>query len=214
MHFNIIKISFIAILLLMINKVGYAFDVEVRKGDLIFQASAATEFSKAINTSARQPSDSLTFCHVAIIDVDDCGRVYIIEAEPKNGVRRVPVEQFIAESVQADGKPMVVVKRLTVPFSPDKVIANAMTFIGQDYDHEFMPDNDKMYCSELVYEAFLDEEGEHIFKATPMNFRNSNGEMPQFWIEKFGKMGVPIPEGELGTHPDALARTHFLITIE
>ena len=183
-----------------------AFDLPVRRGDLIFQASAVSEFSQAINAAARQNPDSLTFCHVGIIDVDDDGTAYVIEAEPKHGVRRVPLSQFLVESDSVDGNPLVVVKRLTVPFSPDAVIAKAMSFLGQEYDHAFIHDNGKMYCSELVYESYFDAQGQHIFQAVPMNFRDSEGNMPLYWIEKYGKMGIPIPEGKPGTHPDTLSR--------
>lgn len=207
------RYNLFALFLLIASVSGYAVDLQVRRGDLIFQASAASEFSKAINAAARQNHDSLTFCHVGIIDVDDDNTAFVIEAEPKNGVRRVSLNQFLAESDSLNGEPLVVVKRLNVPFSPDSVIATAMSFIGQEYDHAFIHDNGKMYCSELVYESYFDADGNHIFNAIPMNFRDSEGNMPQFWIEKYGKMGIPIPEGKPGTHPDTLSRDSRLTTI-
>lgn len=194
------------IFLVLIVACNAAHGISPRRADLIFQASAGSEFSKAINAAARQNPDSLTFCHVGIIDVDNSGEAYVIEAEPKNGVRRVSLSQFLAESDSLNGEPLVVIKRLSAEFSPEDVIVRAMSFIGQEYDHAFIHDNGKMYCSELVYESYIDASGEHIFEAIPMNFRDSEGKMPQFWIEKYGKMGIPIPEGEPGTHPDTLSR--------
>ena len=207
------RYSILSLLLFIATAIGYALDLPVRRGDLIFQASAASEFSQAINAAARQNPDSLTFCHVGIIDVDDDSTAYVIEAEPKHGVRRVSLKQFLAESDSLNGEPLVVVKRLTEPFMPESVIAKAMSFLGQEYDHAFIHDNGKMYCSELVYESYFDADGNHIFQAIPMNFRDSEGNMPRFWIEKYGKMGIPIPEGQPGTHPDTLSRDSRLTTI-
>lgn len=59
-----------------------------------------------------------------------------------------------------------------------------------------------MYCSELVYESYLDDNGEHIFLARPMNFRAPDGSMPQFWVELYDALGCPVPEGVPGTNPN------------
>ncbi|MCH5325636.1 MAG: hypothetical protein J1E29_00345, partial [Duncaniella sp.] len=74
----------------------------------------------------------------------------------------------------------------------------------------FLPDNDKMYCSELVYESYLTESGAHIFEAAPMNFRAADGSMPQFWLELYAELGVPVPEGIPGTNPNDLSKSPLL----
>lgn len=69
-----------------------------------------------------------------------------------------------------------------------------------------------MYCSELVYESYLNEDGSHIFNAIPMNFRASDGSMPEFWTSLFARLGSPVPEGMPGTNPNSIARTENVFT--
>ena len=70
-----------------------------------------------------------------------------------------------------------------------------------------MPDNGAMYCSELVYECYLMCDGQHLFEAKPMNWRDKEGNLPQYWQEHFEKLGMPVPEGVPGTNPTDLSRS-------
>lgn len=63
-----------------------------------------------------------------------------------------------------------------------------------------------MYCSELVYESFLRRDGSHLFTAIPMNFRDKDGNMPEFWTGLFAGLGRDVPEGEPGTNPNDMSR--------
>lgn len=181
-----------------------------RRGDLIFQVSAGSEFSDAINSAACANPDSLIFSHVGIVDVDLVGEIYVIEAVPHDGVRRVGLKQFLADCDSASGKPLAQFRRLIVPFSPDSVISKATSYLGVPYDYAFLPGIDALYCSELVYEVYIDSVRNHIFETTPMNFRDSDGNMPAYWIDEYARMGIPIPEGEPGTHPNTLAHSPLL----
>ena len=95
----------------------------------------------------------------------------------------------------------------------EECLTKAKSFIGQPYDWWYLPDNGKMYCSELVYESYLDSDGYHIFEAHPMNFRSPDGTMPQVWISIFEELGQPVPEGVLGTNPSDLSKSPLLYTI-
>ena len=107
----------------------------------------------------------------------------------------------------------VIIKRLTSTFPVAETVVRAKSFLGEPYDWEYMPDNGKMYCSELIYEAYLNEDGSHIFSAKPMTFKNAEGETPQFWIELFKKLEVDIPEGIPGTNPNDIFNDGRLITL-
>jgi hypothetical protein len=142
---------------------------------------------------------------IAVVESDG---VYALEASGKRGVVMTPLAEFLAGSAMLDGKPVAAVGRLRSSEREQIVlqaIERAKTFMGQPYDNSFMPDNGKMYCSELVWESFLDGDGP-IFEARPMNFRASDGTMPLYWIEHFAALGEAIPEGIPGTNPDELSR--------
>lgn len=184
---------------------------ELQSGDLIFVVEGKGNFSKAIS-EATAFSDSLKFVHVGIIERED-NFINVVEASPEEGVRIIPIEKFIEEAPEINGIPQIVIKRLTIDFPIEEAVARAKSFLGEPYDWWYLPGNGKMYCSELVYESFLDSEGNHIFIAQPMNFRSSDGNIPQFWNELFSELGQPIPEGIEGTNPSDLSKSSFLQTL-
>lgn len=181
----------------------------LKSGDLIFQVESQNDFSKAISDST-VGTDSISFVHVGIIEITNEDKFFVIEASPKKGVCVTPLEEFIDEAPKLNGLPGVVIKRLTIPISSEKIIEKAKSYLGKKYDWWYLPDNEYIYCSELVYESFLDEAGNHIFKAEPMNFRAKDGKMPEFWVKLFEELGREIPEGELGTNPNDLSKENLL----
>lgn len=185
---------------------------EYKNGDLIFQAQGTSNFSDAIATATGM-TDSLTYVHVGIVFKDNSQNINVIEASPEKGVRILPVDCFINLSPKYHGKPYLTLKRVNKEIPVEQIIENAMKFLGQPYDWYYMPDNGMIYCSELVYESYLDINGNKIFQAKPMNFRSPDGTMPDFWIELYKKLGVEVPEGIPGTNPNDLSNDPQLIEV-
>lgn len=171
--------------------------------DLIFQVAETSDFSKAI-TDATAQKDDLKFDHVAIVFTRN-EEVQVIEASAKKGVSILPFEAFV-QSLPAG----YVIKRVKNELVSSDILKNAFAHLGEPYDWSYLPGNGKMYCSELVYECFTDKDGQKLFQARPMNFRDENGIMPPFWIELFKKLGEEIPEGVLGTNPNDLSKEGVL----
>lgn len=210
-----------------VSSLGSINAASLKTCDLIFELDGGSDFSQAI-TDATTRGDSLNFVHVGIIEVGEEG-VNVIEASPKYGVRVVSLndfmtpEQLICDSLSSNiGEDEIMpgksskyrFKRLNMDFPADKVIDRAKSFVGQPYDWWYLPDNGKMYCSELVYESFLTEEGERIFESHPMNFQSDDGTFPEFWVRLFEELGDEIPQGKEGTNPNDLWRDSRLIEIE
>lgn len=170
-------------------------------GDLVFfEAAQGNEFEDAINSATSD--ESAGFIHVAIVEVSN-DSLFLIQAETEGVTRRLWDRS--AEKAAYSIMRLRFSKPLAV-----RAVERAKTFIGQPYDWYYLPDNDAMYCSELVYESYLDNSGEHIFPAKPMNFRAADGSMPQFWTELFDSLGCPVPEGIPGTNPNDLSRSPLL----
>lgn len=203
-----IFLSFVALVLSPILSKAQPFYT----GDLVFVTEGTTDFSDAISKSTAS-GDSLSFIHVGIINVVSPDSILVIEASSETGVREILWDDFISEAPLVSGKPGIVVKRLTVPFLPALTIENAKRHIGEEYDWYFLPDNQKMYCSELVYESFVNEDNEKIFVTYPMNFRDEKGELPEFWVSLFKELGVEVPEGVEGTNPNQISSSPFLIEV-
>ena len=162
----------------------------LKNGDLVFVGENGSAFSSAIAESTSD-SEGISWVHVG------------------NGVRRLPLAGFVAEQDGAVLKYM----RLKTDFAADEAIARAKSRIGEPYDWYYLPDNGRCYCSELIYDSYLDESGAHIFPAESMSFRDADGQMPQFWIDLFAALGCEVPEGEKGTNPDSMAESGLLYEV-
>lgn len=181
-------------------------------GDLLFQLAGASAMSDAIVGATARDAE-LQFDHVAIVCMDSIGNPLVIEASPQEGVRTVCLDSFLEEAVKIDGQPGVVVMRLVSYFPMETIVENAMSHISEPYDWYYLPDNGMTYCSELIYDSYIDAEGRHIFEAHPMNFRNPDGSLPSFWEELYEGLGQPVPEGIPGTNPQDLSKSPKLIEV-
>lgn len=170
---------------------------DLRPGDLLFFRDT-TGMGSAVRESTGE------YTHVALVEsVDDT--VWIIDATQRYGVSRRPLSMSEGEGRRAD-----VFRLEGVCCRIDSVLMRARSFIGQPYDNAFIPDNGAMYCSELVYECYLMCDGQHLFEAKPMNWRDKEGNLPQYWQEHFKKLGMPVPEGVPGTNPTDMSRSPIL----
>lgn len=180
-------------------------------GDLIFQAGTLDGMTEAI-VDATGGKSEVSFTHVGIITIEPDG-IYVLEAKPKTGVTMTPLQKFLDSSATIGGKPAAAVGRLNLHARKELValvVTEAKKYLGQPYDHSFLPHNGKIYCSELVWECYRDGLNEHLFPARPMNFRAADGELPQFWIDHFAVLGEPVPEGIPGTNPEDMSRESIL----
>lgn len=189
-----------------------------KNGDLIFVADTSS-FSSAVAESTGG-----AFSHVGIIQrVADT--LYVLEAVPRKGVVRTPIEKFIAEAPKDEnGRPEIKVKRLfriqqlpgeeKVSVDSLQKIANlavekAIAFLGTPYDLAFFEGAEELYCSELIYESFLQGDV-HIFPVVPMNFKDSTGEISSYWNEYYKKLGKAVPQDWPGTNPNDLYKSDLL----
>ena len=171
----------------------------LQSGDLIFLNNNRSDMEKAITASTGE------YSHVALVERDSADDVWVIEASPKKGVQRISYEQFERNHNLGFFRGNIDIYRLTVPFDTLAVIARAKSLVGKPYDEAFLPYNDAYYCSELIQVAFGD-----IFPSKPMNWRDADGNLPDYWKKHFEKLGVAVPEGVLGTNPTDMSRSPLL----
>lgn len=190
---------------------------QIRTGDLVFVGIPAdfdadeTSMDAAIS-AATGTDNPLSITHVAIIELTRDG-IWIVDATPKRGVARRPLETFIEDNTLEDGSlPEFVVKRVD-GVDPDAAVARAKVFCGRSYDLRFFPDNEEMYCSELIQQCYLDENGVPVFESRPMNFLASDGTMPPYWEQLFRELGMEVPQGVPGTNPQRLFESGRLTTV-
>ena len=163
----------------------------LQSGDLLF-VSDTSGMGQAVKESTGH------YTHVALVErVGDS--LFVIDATQKRGVARRPIDNTFANKMPVE------VYRLTIPFDTTAVLARTHALIGKPYDNAFLPDNEAYYCSELIQAAFG-----NLFESKPMNWRDKEGKLPEYWKKHFENLGIPVPEGVPGTNPTDLSRSPLL----
>ncbi len=177
-------------------------------GDLLFvEGTASSAMDQAIMGSTG------AMVHVGIVEVVG-DSVFVIDAAPQTGVSRRPLDAFLEAQKDYEGRlPALHLMRLKNNREAASFVAQAKSLCGAEYDFSFMPDNKKYYCSELVHVCYQ-RKGEPLFEAVPMNFKNEEGGYDEFWVRLFVKQGMVIPQGVLGTNPDAMFQSNLLMHVE
>jgi hypothetical protein len=76
------------------------------------------------------------------------------------------------------------------------------------YDDAFLPDNNKLYCTELISMAYHRANGSRVFEQPPMTFKDpSTGAFFPAWVAYYSELGMEIPEGLPGCNPGGLSRS-------
>ena len=208
-------IFFISILFLF-SQNGYTqIPFDLQTGDILFQTSRSrSDFVKAIRDVTSSIYD-LEFSHVGVAYIED-STVYVLEAIPTTGVTKTPLKSFFKQSAQIEGNPLVVVKRLNedLQYTIPSGIEYIKSILGKRYDFIFDPNNDEYYCSEIIYLAFRDKDGEPIFSCKPMTFKEkSTGAISPIWAKHFEMYKTIIPEGVIGTNPGDMSKSDILIEV-
>ncbi len=179
---------------------SFAQQIPLKNGDLIFQSITCGPLCDAIN-QVTKGYNNIDFNHMGMV-VIKAGNVFVLEASDKK-VKLTPYRDF----KQKTNLPMYV-GRLKKRFRP--LISSAIAFglkqLGKPYDNEYLYNNGKYYCSELIYDCFLSAKGKPVFKLFPMTYKapNSNEYFP-VWETYFKNLGMEVPEGQPGCNPGGMS---------
>lgn len=206
------KIFFFLTLLLQGTRQGQKSGFEFRVGDLIFQDCDCGELCDAIEdvTISRE---NRRYSHIGIV-VEVGAHSKVIEANI-GGVKKVDLNSFIYRYQTIDRKPTVSVGRLQPKYQ--NLISSAILFclgqIGKKYDDEYLFNNGKYYCSELIYEAFASaNKKKAFFQCAPMTFKKPNDTTTHTAFQKYYKqLSIDVPEGKLGINPGLISQDPRLI---
>ena len=189
-------------------------DFQLQIGDILFQDLDSSPLCDAIEI-VTPGYNNYNFSHIGIIvELGDPNcinpnymyedNIRVLEAIP-NKVTTTRLDSFLNRSIDRNKKPKVIVGRLKKRYQYS--ILDAVKFlknkIGMEYDDYFIKDNNKYYCSELIYEAF---EKDSVFRLYPMTFIDpiTNNTM-NLWQEYYNELETKIPEGEPGINPGIMS---------
>lgn len=194
-------------------------ETEVQNGDLLFVGLSydyqlvvdSADMDAAIVESTCDNADSVNYIHVAILERDENGQIWVVDATIRRGVDRYPLDTFLVNFTLNDGTlPRLEVMRLKDNTDVDQYVTNARQFCGRPYDVYFGTSSDSLYCSELVRDSYITAKGDYIFSEAPMNFKRADGTFPAYWEQLFALIKQPIPQGKNGTNPNAMRKESCL----
>ena len=184
----------------------------LKEGDFLFQDSDCGPFCDAIEKVTFGVKHA-KFSHIGLVVKNKNGELVVLEAISK-GVIETPVDSFLNRSFDDENNPKVAVGRIKPEFAHliKPAIDSAYSRLNKAYDDIFDINNDKYYCSELIYFAFKEaNKGQAVFELQPMTFKDPETKQPfPIWVDYYEKLGEPIPEGEPGLNPGGISRSEFI----
>ena len=214
-------IFFLSLLLISCgNNSNDEFSLQI--GDILFQDLDSSPLCDAIEKVTPGYND-YNFSHIGIIvegeipmttdpdrrfeekyfyNLKDDFRV--LEALPEM-VKTTRLDSFLNRSFDSDSMPKVIVGRLKKQhrFLIEDAVSFLKSKIGDPYDDDFLINNNKYYCSELIYDAFKKD---NIFELKAMTFNDPTTNKPMdIWKDYYHKLKLDIPEGELGINPGIMS---------
>ena len=159
--------------------------IKLQTGDLIFQNLDCGPLCDAIE-EVTQGFDGHKFSHIGLVYFRG-DTTYVIEAMG-SGVRIVTLSDFKKRSSHK-----LYIGRLKQEYQKliPKAISYSIASLGIVYDDAFLYKNNKYYCSELIYDAFMKaNNNQPFFQLEPMTFKQP-GTKTYFpvWVDYYGKVG-------------------------
>lgn len=187
---------------LLISLSVFAQKTELKNGDLLFININCGDMCNAINavTNGYKNND---FNHMGLVVSTAKNEFYVYEAIGKSVVK-TPLKDFL--SYTKNTVYVGTLKRKHLYLIP-KAISFCEENLGVPYDDDFLYDNGKYYCSELIYDAFkFANKNKPFFKLFPMTYKEpkSDNFFP-VWTEHFAKRRIEIPEGKPGCNPGGMS---------
>jgi hypothetical protein len=173
----------------------------LRSGDVLFQDLDCGPLCDAIET-VTEGIGGHDFSHAGMI-VRLGDSLAVIEAIGSD-VHLTSLRDFHARSSKVWHGSVQPIHRTLAGRAAD----SALAMLGVPYDDAFLPDNGKLYCTELIALAFERANGSRVFEQRPMTFKDPRtGTFFPAWEAYYTALGMPIPEGVEGCNPGGLSRS-------
>jgi hypothetical protein len=174
----------------------------LKNGDIVFQASS----NEALELATKS-----TYTHCGVL-FEQNGEWFVFEAVQP--VKMTPLEKWIARNKDKH----LVIKRLQ---NADAVLtqdvlqqmkAIGKTWLGKNYDVQFMWSDENLYCSELVWKLYERTTGIELAKLQHLrDYDLSSDVVKEELRDRYGKK---VPLDELVITPVALFESSLLTTVD
>ncbi|CAH1856077.1 YiiX/YebB-like N1pC/P60 family cysteine hydrolase [Convivina praedatoris] len=173
--------------------------MEIREGDLLFVRSGHKKLDQMIAQSTGQNS----YIHVALVTQIE-PEIWVIHASMPDGCLTETLTDFLVKR-----KGLVDLYRINARGNNiSRAVVRAQDNLNRPYNYSFLPNDEGLYCSELITEAF---KGQNIFKLNPLEFGGPKEQ--DYWTKYYAKLGMDLPQGVYGSSPNSLVKSpqlHFI----
>ena len=187
---------------LLIILVSCSSEFELKEGDLLFQDLDSSPLCDAIELVTPGYNEA-NFSHIGLVVLIN-DTLKILEAIPPK-VMLTNLDDFLNRSFDKDGNPKVIVGRLKDKYlhSVEEAVSYSKSKLNIEYDEFFLMNNNSYYCSELIYEAFLNDS---IFELKPMTFLHpKTKDTLKVWKDYYKEIEVEIPQNKMGINPGIMS---------
>lgn len=180
---------------------------DLKDGDLIFQDLNCGPMCDAIE-AVTEGYRGRDFSHIGMVYHRN-DSTFVLESIGE-GVHLTNLSSFLARTTASH-----LVGRLKPRY--EHLISQALGYgllcIGMNYDQDFIYDNGKYYCSELIYDAFKHaNKNKPFFHLFPMTYKiPESQDFYPVWIAYFKNLGEEIPEGKLGCNPGGISLSDKIV---
>jgi len=172
----------------------------LESGDLVFLDLDCGELCEAMAavTAEQHGVPGPALSHVGLLERER-GALFVLEAWPRGGVTRRPLAEVLARVRGAEGR------RHGFRFGrlrPERralgraAVQAARELLGAPYDEDFLVENGRLYCSELVYLALRP-----ALRLSPMFFGRPGTPEREVWERYYRARGRVVPDGAPGISP-------------
>ncbi len=192
-------------------KAQQSVQFKFENGDFLFQDLDCGALCDAIE-NVTEGVNGKDFSHIGLVYISS-DSTYVIEASG-NDVHLTPLKEFLYRNMDNHGNPKIVVARLRK--SCRKLNKSALDFalrqIGTPYDDEYLYNNGRYYCSELIYDSYkFANHNKPLFKLQPMTFKDPvTGKTMKAWKDYYDQLGMSVPEGKPGCNPGGISTSPYL----
>jgi len=172
----------------------------VQEGDILFQSLRHDPLVDTIEGATHSP-----YSHCGIVHQTPAGPWVVIEAI--GPVKETPLAQWVSQA--RDGRCSIYRLREGYRDRIPSIIAAARTFLGRPYDIRYELDDEKIYCSELIFKAFKRVTGEDLGRLQTLG--ELDWQPYQAVIESIE--GGPVPLDRTMITPRSLSEAPQLIAI-
>ena len=212
---DLLGLSIVVLALFLITKFNLDNEYQPKEGDFLFQDLDCGPTCDAIE-AVTWGVDSVKFSHIGfVVNVED--EFKVLEAI-LSGVVLTSIDDFLNRSSDEYGNPKVWIGRLKKDYQHQ--VSNSLKlyqeYLGIEYDDEFIYNNGKYYCSELIYDVFKKANGNNpFFELEPMTFKSlKTGEFFPVWIDYYKNLELDIPQDSLGINPAGISRSNKMKIIQ